>query len=629
MARQSEISSTEKLLSLIRDEDVPPADSAARIPPPPPAPRRPRKFAWPRLSFAGEKITVGVGFGHNELKLVKVKRLAGNDWRLLDFRNVPLEPRLPPFGPGFADFLKPLLTEFCGPSPNVRIWCGLPSDRLEVRHLSIPKVPKKQVANAVYWSFRKEAPFDEKNTVLDFEVRGESLEKGVRKIAVLAYAAPRDKIQGLKALFASCGFALAGISLAPFANQNLFRTGLLTPVEKNVCLLNIGMDWSSIDVFSAGNLVLTREIRTGINSLVENILQAVNGAPGGTGIEFYDEETQAVLLDLREKEAITAAQAQKILFSLCADYPALTEQDAGHDLNGEQIFEMLLPALERLIKQLERTIKYHVSTFGGEGVGRIYLSGRLISCRRLISYVSEQVGLAGDVLDPLGPAGLFKKDGAAPPAGPRERIFYIPAMGLALSDDAYTPNFLLTQGHKEKLSSFARLNQVVLAAFLFLLVLGVGVAVWQRQLLKEKQDHKAQLQEQLRQYSPAADQELIQRLAARLKERQVALAAYGQRYKGLAIIGALTELTPTDIALHGGLLRLAPPAAGQDDQARPVLILEGSVSGERRMLESYLAGYLVALAGSPLFEQPVLRRKTLETYNDAEVLRFTINLQIL
>ncbi|MCP4368428.1 MAG: hypothetical protein GY797_10010 [Deltaproteobacteria bacterium] len=46
-------------------------------------------------------------------------------------------------------------------------------------------------------------------------------------------------------------------------------------------------------------------------------------------------------------------------------------------------------------------------------------------------------------------------------------------------------------------------------------------------------------------------------------------------------------------------------------------------------LESVLAGYLIALKGSPIFDQPVIAEKTMGFFNNNEVLQFITHLKLI
>ena len=61
---------------------------------------------------------------------------------------------------------------------------------------------------------------------------------------------------------------------------------------------------------------------------------------------------------------------------------------------------------------------------------------------------------------------------------------------------------------------------------------------------------------------------------------------------------------------------------------KKTLILDGIIQGERINLESMLAGYLMELKNSPLFDRPSIDRKFFEFYENREVLHFTAQLTL-
>jgi len=46
-------------------------------------------------------------------------------------------------------------------------------------------------------------------------------------------------------------------------------------------------------------------------------------------------------------------------------------------------------------------------------------------------------------------------------------------------------------------------------------------------------------------------------------------------------------------------------------------------------LESDLAGYLMTLKNSPLFKQPTITRKAVETLDNRQVMRFTAQMELV
>ena len=148
LAKQDELSSTEKLLELIRDEG-PSSPQTYPAGAPRPAGQSITTFLSNSLSFTKTAMSVGVDLGHEDLKLVKVNRVSDRKIELVDFTRVALKPEIPRDHADFHQFLRATLIKFCGSEKSIEMWGAIPSARVETRHLRIPKVPPKQIANTV------------------------------------------------------------------------------------------------------------------------------------------------------------------------------------------------------------------------------------------------------------------------------------------------------------------------------------------------------------------------------------------------------------------------------------------------------------------------------------------------
>ena len=276
MAKQDDISSTEKLLELIRTDNDTEQESQGAQASQSGITRLRSLFSNP-ISFR-KAVTVGVDLGHDDLKLVKIHRITENKYEMLDYARVPFDPDMSRDSAEFHQFLQPVLADFCGRSKNIDVWCTMSSARVETRPLRIPKVSPKQIRNSVYWSYQKDAPFDEKQKIFDFEILGDIEEGGTDKTDVMAYTAPLEEVKTLKKLFANAGFPLTGISIVPYSFQTLLRTHRIDTDEKNVSSLYIGRDWSRIDIFSDGNMMLSRGIKAGIRTMIEALRKGIEGS---------------------------------------------------------------------------------------------------------------------------------------------------------------------------------------------------------------------------------------------------------------------------------------------------------------------------------------------------------------
>jgi Tfp pilus assembly PilM family ATPase len=634
MTSNQEISSTEKLLNVIRSKTK--AVSDGELSSKPAAPKKKANSFSSLTSTFQRSITVGVDIAHQSLQLVKMEEVSADHWRILEFRRVPIPAAMVRETYEFAHFLRSELEEFIGAAKGVNVWNLMSSPQVDVRFIKIPKVARKQLENAVYWTAKRELSFEDADTILDFEVQTDVMEQGVKKTAVMVYMAPRKEVEAVLKLFSDAGYPLSGLTLAPFAIQNLFRTKWMPTHGETLASLHIGRDGARIDIYSRGNLILTRDIKTGMSSLIESL------------IEYHIDQKRPSTGDLRWAQAtadvaITSTQAYKLMMRLDPDASALTPDDAGHDLSKEDIFDMVKPALDRLVRQVERTF----ANLGGEKVSRIYISGAINACRPLIEYIGEQLGIESGTMDVLSDSLPFTS-GSTSTSTISEKTILAAAVGLALSDNARTPNLLFTYKEKEKLATVSRVNRVILISIAAIIVAGLSVFTWQERVASKKKETVSDLNMQLSSLNLMVDTNLVLQMASKDREERRLKKEYGERYLGMAVLSELSALTPENIRflkMKATLGRLdakeavgakapekANPTAKPTEPVARILEIEGLVLGERSMLEGYLSSYVLKLKGSPLFKDATVHRSVVEIFQqnkaEGEVLHFALSIKI-
>jgi type IV pilus assembly protein PilM len=637
LAKQDEISSTERLLDLIRTESEE-AFSDSGFSSKRPAGRT-KFFLRSPISFK-KNTTVGVDIGYDDLKLVKIKRVSENTYELLEYAKVPFDPEIPRESSNFHMFLRPTLTEFCGSSKSIDIWCTISSARVETRQFRIPKVAARQIPNAIYWTYQREAAFDEKEKVFDFEILGEVQEEQTTKINVLAYTVPADEVGSLKEMFSKAGFQLTGISIVPFAFQTLLRTHRVESADQQVASLYIGRDWSRIDIFSGGNLLLSRGIKAGVRTMMEALRKEIESSSKGLSLVKAPDEEVGRIRAVKKKLKLDLELAQQYFFGYTPG--AASQDEAGRKLsiNENKIFLMIQPALERLVRQVERTIRHFALNYENTRISKIFISSGVSPHRKILNYIGEELGMPTEVLNPFSESANFIHHVPIPDSL-SEQSSFAPAMGMALANNSRTPNFLFTYKDKRKDIRNRRINRSVFAAFAVLIAVCVGISFLQEQGIEDKDAHKMQLQQLLQGYNLRVDKNLILKLVQEIREKNKADEAIGKKYMGLAAIGEIVNLTPSNIRLLsittqlGPLPNKTPPKEEKDKKQKAaapqpkVLILEGIVEGDRLTLESALAGYLMALKDSPLFDQPAISNKSFAYFGNSEVLHFTAKLNLV
>ncbi|MFP3983845.1 MAG: pilus assembly protein PilM [Desulfurivibrionaceae bacterium] len=654
--KKNEISSTEKLLNLIKGQGQQDSETPADRVNQPKKQSSKKKPYLHRILSPKKNITVGVDIQPDEIKLIKIVRYSDDDWHLLDFDYVPRNPYLPENSPEFSELLRKTLNFFCGSAKNINIATTISSLHVEGRLLTLPIVPKAILADSAKLTFRKEVPFDEKEMIFDYAYQGEITEGGIKKMLVLAYIAPRREVNAVKDLFARSGYPPSIITETTFSLQELHIAGNVIFGQEPECYLFIGSNWSRIDIYNQGALVLVRSVKTCKNSMVKELMEGINRergsaspptddlqsrednhsrdtiseskpegqedisfqrdpdtlfAPEPEELEDQTEQGQAEK-GKPEGNEINLDEAERLLESQFEGTPPLGENEAGSEFSGEKIFDFLKPSVDRLIRQIDRTFNYYSSTSQGRSPARIFLTGTMTCYARLVDYTQEQLGTSVSCLDPF--AYITKSQVEIPFTRSVERLAYAPAVGLGLARYGKTPNFLFTQVQKDEQDRIARKDRIIFAVFLAVIVACLGTYIWQDRVLSRERQVLASLKAELTRYQPEVDRPFLRKMAASINRKEKSWQLYQKRYQGLAVISELTALTPANITYQNCNISLAPPAKQKGASGK--LTLDGRLKGEIQQLEPVLVSFVAKLSKSPLLDQARIDQSTIKADKD-------------
>jgi Tfp pilus assembly PilM family ATPase len=569
--------------------------------------------------------------GYYELKLGMVNQISEKKLELLDFITVPYENNVTPNSTKFPQFLKSTLKNFCGKNRKISIWASISSAKVESRNLKIPKVSKKQIDNAAYWTFKKDVSFSEDEMIFDYEILGDVVEDGINKIELMAYIAPRQEITQHKNLFEKIGYPLDGITIIPFAIQNLLRTNVVPTAGKEICSLFIGRDWSRIVIYANGNLILSRGIKAGIRSMIEAIAQAISKSKSEIANVTTKPSESSIFGISDESYMLDLEQAKTIFQEHISGAPVIQLGESGRIFQDNDIFEMIEPALERLVKQVERTLAHYYLHFNRERINRVFVSGQMSQYNRLFAYMQEQLEVPISTLNPFS-SRLNYLGIAAIPESPYEKEAYAPAIGLALSNNHLTPNFTYTYKDKQVAEGSRRANRWIAASVVFFMLICFGMYFAINSFVEQKRSELTRLQTEIEKFKPLVNKTMILKLATLTKDKRNAMKALGNKYLGLAAINEISAITPKEIKLLSIQAELGNQSSQgnkQDKGKQPALQIEGIVTGDRLSIESTLAGYIVGLKSSPMFRSPSITNKSFKYLENREVLLFTAKLDLV
>lgn len=593
MNESNVINSTEKLLNTIRGGALPSPEK----------PIIPLKYAQHEASLKvniRNSLTAGVFIEDRFISLVLTgERNLRSGRELLKWAHVEIPIHLDIDNINFSSFLRSSLSEFFGKYKNVAIWTAIDSKDLKLRNLNIPDVPDAKAANAALWGLKKEFEIDAENEIFDYEFIEETQVNGIKKKTVVAFAGDKKQIFFLKQLFSTAGYPLTGITTMAFAMQNFIWTNKIKAGPMPIVIVNVARYYSEISCLSDKGVLLTRNIRTGSYSLVEE------------------------LLDIKD-EAVKNTDITGILTS------ALVQNSPE--------FKLIEPSIDRLLGKVIRTGDYCSNNFAAnEPVSKFLFFGETDDCKAFMEYTAEQLAGKVEKFSPFGDQSLPLS--VKMPLGALERAGIIPALGIALSENEYTPNFLFTYLQRSIEAKYRKMNWAIAAACLVCLMICRGVWGWMNTLKNTELSQKAAIEKQLTQYTPIVTQQLLTEKISSAKKKSEMLNQYARDYIPLAVISEICSLTPKKISIisfDSDFTKTSPetnksPAEKKEPQEekKRSVTLKGIVTAEFTDLESTLTGYVITLGDSPLFGDIRLKDKEIEKKANSTILKFTAEMEIL
>ena len=552
----------------------------------------------------GRSLAVGVHLDLDALRVVEVSR-----GRVIRWFAEPYPPGQAPGAKEFPAFLKARLGEFASMLRRPALWVVGPTPSLQMRFLSLPKARPWQLSNLVYWTFRKEIPFDAAQTTFDYDAEsGESGAAGsAKKTDVTAYTVAQAEIAALTGAFEQAGLRVDGLLLPSFALRNLFRA---SPVDAHggeaVMALYVGDDSSVIAFLKGRRVVSHRLFKTGLNVLLD-----------------------AVRDRHPDWDAAAALRAIRALFG---EEPPAADGPGAEEL--EALKEIVRLAFGRLVQQVERSLSAYL-VGRDETVQIIYAAGPLAGLPALVAELGSRLGVKSQPLD-LARAHRF----AGREAGawrPEEAGQMALALGAALSDRAQSPNLVYTYVKREKEAAAIRAKQLLMGLGAVAAALMIGGSHLAAQANERMRAELDACLASVRRIVPRTDRAAIQALSDRAALNGAQLKAMARRHWPVAALNELARLTPADVRLiaatwepgeAGGGGKAAKKKTAPATEPEMRLRIEGLVLGEIGVQESKLASYQMRLEDADLFADATLVRSEAGTESGEPVLLFSLDMQL-
>ncbi len=262
-----------------------------------------------------------------------------------------------------------------------------------IKKVTLSTMDEGELRELIHDEASKYLPFDNMDEVnFDFQILGGN-EYNPNLMEVLLVAAKKDIIDSYTAAITTAGLAPIIMDVDSFALETMYEENYDFEEADVAVIVNIGASITNINVVKNGMSVFTRDFTLGGNSVTEALQQKTN-------MTFEDAEKLKV------------------------------EGVADSTVSPDELRADILAFAEPICLEIERSVDYFRSTFGGGDIKQVLLSGGGANIPGITTGLTQRLNVDTEIIDPFKKIGYNKK---AIDAETIQRIGPVAAVGVGLA----------------------------------------------------------------------------------------------------------------------------------------------------------------------------------------------------
>ena len=325
--------------------------------------------------FTGKKKLVGLDIGSSSLKLAEVVSASGG-YLLNRFRQIPLPPGVIVDGAlenptALTATIKELFRN--SGCKGRGIVTSLSGNSVIVKKITLAQMAEGDLHELIRDEVGKYLPFDNMNDVnYDFQILGDN-EYNPNQMDVVIVAAKKADVNSYVDAITSAGLSTMIMDVDSFALETMYEENYDYESNEIIVIVNIGASLTNINVIRGGMSVFTRDFALAGNTITEG---------------------------LQERYHVSAEEAQSMKI----------DGISGSEDDNIELRNTILECAEPICSEIERSVDYFRSTFGGDYIKHIYLSGGSSRIAGLKSLLSERLNIETELINPLMKINYNKKN---------------------------------------------------------------------------------------------------------------------------------------------------------------------------------------------------------------------------
>lgn len=302
-------------------------------------------------------------------------------------------------GPGFSRLEKALRDVFNSVKLNPRklrnLNTGLGGPSISVKQIKSIALSPEEMESSLVFEARKHLPLDESDAILDSQIiRGDMDSQDMDVLLVATTKKVFDNHLGLLGSIGAKPNVIDAEVLALLNGYAATRGSLLG--DESIVILNIGAKYTSIAIVGEKTMLFARDINW-------------------AGINFTDDIKNLMKIEYEEAESIKRERGMGALTG--------STEIAG----GIRVARRM--AIDNLIDEIRRSLRYYTKETGCREFSKILLCGGSAMLPNLNSHLAQQLNMNVEIFNPF--AGMITPPGLDDQVGSRMAV----ACGLAMREE--------------------------------------------------------------------------------------------------------------------------------------------------------------------------------------------------
>lgn len=247
-----------------------------------------------------------------------------------------------------------------------------------INKLVAPYMPKSELRQGIALEAKNHFPFSIDDSMLDFEIMGDVVDKGVRKYDLLVAVCPINTVHKNLSILENAGVRPSSFITSSYALGKV--AGFVGKEDAPKCFVDIGASYTEFIIYRDKSIVFSRKIPVFGNDFTKSMTGALVSDKGRIQLTFAEAEK------IKKKVGIPESNDSVLI---------------DDKVSAVQILSMLRAPVESLANEINRCLDYYREESRGAKVDNIVLFGGGASLTGLTKFISDILGIPVRIGDPL------------------------------------------------------------------------------------------------------------------------------------------------------------------------------------------------------------------------------------